>query len=100
MRVMKLLKTICLSCILALGIFSSMLSYAGNQLININTATAEQLATGLAGVGAKKAEAIVQLRESLGGFVDKEQLLLVKGIGETTLERNRENIVLQDRVES
>ena len=56
--------------------------------ININTASAKELCQ-LKGIGPKKAEAIIEFREKNGGFTSVEQLLLVKGIGERTLERIR-----------
>lgn len=62
--------------------------------VNINTANAEQLATGLHGVGLARAKAIIELREKLGGFTDIEQLLQVRGLGVRTLENNEERITL------
>lgn len=62
--------------------------------INVNTATASELQKALIGIGAKKAEAIVQYRESHGKFTAVEQLLEVQGIGKATLEKNRERIIL------
>ncbi|MDU5822203.1 MAG: helix-hairpin-helix domain-containing protein [Haemophilus parainfluenzae] len=47
----------------------------------------------LIGIGAKKAEAIVQYREKHGNFTVAEQLLEVQGIGKATLEKNRDRIV-------
>lgn len=64
------------------------------QAVNLNTASAEQLAMGLTGVGLKRAEAIIELRTKLGGFTDVNQLLQVKGIGPRMLELNRERIQL------
>ena len=46
----------------------------------------------LIGIGAKKAEAIVQYREKHGNFTAAEQLLEVQGIGKATLEKNRDRI--------
>lgn len=63
--------------------------------VNINQATAEQLAQNLNGIGIKKAQAIVQYREKIGSFHTKEQLLDVKGIGASTLEKNQANILLE-----
>lgn len=72
------------------------LSHADDTLpININTATAEQLAEALDGVGSVRAAAIVLLRDQMGGFTNVEQLLSVSGIGEATLERIRSSIVLE-----
>ncbi len=63
--------------------------------ININQANAQQLADNLKGVGLKKAQAIVQYRDKIGGFQNQNQLLNVKGIGAATLEKNEGNILLE-----
>lgn len=61
--------------------------------LNINTASASEIQKALIGIGAKKAEAIVQYREKHGNFTVAEQLLEVQGIGKATLEKNRDRIV-------
>jgi len=61
------------------------------SLININTADVAAL-TQLKGIGVKKAEAIVAWRAANGKFKTIEQLMDVKGIGEATLEANRDKI--------
>lgn len=66
-------------------------SFIGEKL-NINTATASDIQRSLVGIGAKKAEAIVEYREKHGKFTAIEQLLEVQGIGKATLEKNRERI--------
>ncbi|MBI2856368.1 MAG: ComEA family DNA-binding protein [Chloroflexi bacterium] len=53
--------------------------------VNINTASAEELQA-LHGIGEVKARAIVEYREANGPFLRVEDLLLVPGIGTTTLE--------------
>ena len=63
-------------------------------LINLNTATAEELSAALEGVGPAKAELIVQYRDQNGKFSSIEQLLEVKGIGMATLEKNKSRIQL------
>ncbi|MFC0323102.1 ComEA family DNA-binding protein [Gallibacterium melopsittaci] len=63
--------------------------------INLNTATAEQLQQGLVGIGAKKAQAIVEYREQHGPFVSLEQLTEVKGIGAATFEKNKDRITIE-----
>lgn len=63
-------------------------------LVNLNTATAEELSAALEGVGAAKAELIVQYRDQNGKFTSVEQLLEVKGIGVATLEKNKSRIQL------
>jgi len=62
--------------------------------VNVNTATAEQISSALKGIGLKKAQAIIEWRESNGGFAYIEQLLAVKGIGEKILSDNRSLIAL------
>ncbi len=69
--------------------------YKGIEItVNVNQATAQELADLLSGVGLKKAEAIVQYREENGNFKSAGDLVNVKGIGEALLERNRDRIKL------
>jgi competence protein ComEA len=49
--------------------------------VNLNTATAEQLAT-IPGVGPRMAERIIDYRQKNGGFKKLEDLMNVSGIGE------------------
>ncbi len=63
------------------------------EKVNINTATTAEIQKALIGIGAKKAEAIVQYREKHGAFTAAEQLLEVQGIGKATLEKNKDRIV-------
>ena len=62
--------------------------------VNINTADAPTLAAGLTGVGPSRAEDIVRYREAFGPFTTVEQLAEVKGVGPSTLEKNRARITL------
>lgn len=63
--------------------------------LDINSATAEQIASGLKGVGLKKAQAIVAFRDKQGSFKSLDDLLKVKGIGKKLLEINADNISLE-----
>jgi competence protein ComEA len=54
---------------------------AEKATLNLNAATAEQLAT-LPGIGPKVAERILEYRTKSGGFKKIEELMNVKGIGE------------------
>ncbi|GLI07570.1 hypothetical protein YDYSG_36000 [Paenibacillus tyrfis] len=63
--------------------------------INLNTATAKQLDE-LPGIGASRAQAIVELRKKLGGsFKSVDQLLEVKGIGEKMLQKIKPLVTLE-----
>ncbi|MDR8015701.1 ComEA family DNA-binding protein [Ectopseudomonas guguanensis] len=60
--------------------------------VNLNTADAATLQRELAGIGATKAQAIVAYREEHGDFASVDELLEVKGIGQATLEKNRDKL--------
>jgi competence protein ComEA len=64
--------------------------------VNVNTADAETIATELKGIGLTKAKAIVEYREKHGPFQSADDLSLVKGIGERTVEMNRTDIKVSD----
>jgi len=63
--------------------------------VDINTASAEQIAEAMVGVGESKAAAIVAFRKEHGAFKTVEDLVLVKGIGEKTVEKNRANVMVK-----
>ena len=54
--------------------------------VNLNTATVEQLIA-LPGIGPSRAQAIVELREKIGGFKKVDDLMRVKGIGRKTFRK-------------
>jgi competence protein ComEA len=62
-------------------------------LINLNTATSEQLQT-LPRIGPVAAQRIIEYRETYGPFSTIEELTKVKGIGEKTLEKIRHLVVV------
>ena len=85
---MKLLHTLFLTTIL---LFSSA-AFAGK--ININNASAEQIASTMIGIGESKAKAIVDYRSSHGKFKSVQDLENVDGIGSKTVEKNKDKITL------
>ncbi len=62
--------------------------------VNLNAADAETLRRDLFGIGAAKAKAkaIIAYRESNGSFTVVGELLEVKGIGKSLLEKNRDRL--------
>ncbi|MGC9423231.1 ComEA family DNA-binding protein [Vibrio sp.] len=62
--------------------------------VNINTASAEEMATLLQGIGLQKAQAIIEYREQNGAFTNKDDLIKVKGIGRATVNKNDKRILL------
>ncbi|WP_301287721.1 helix-hairpin-helix domain-containing protein [Bacillus sp. 3103sda1] len=61
--------------------------------IQINTATKEQLEK-ISGIGPRKAESIMKYREQHGPFQKVEDLLEVDGIGEKSLEKIKDEIIV------
>jgi competence protein ComEA len=62
-------------------------------VVNVNTATAEQLEL-LPGIGPARARAILEARRARGGFKSLEELEEVDGIGPAALERLRPHVTL------
>ena len=69
--------------------------WASDAQVDINQADAQLLADSLYGVGLKKAQAIVAWRDVNGDFESMDQLLEIKGIGESLLAKNKERIVFE-----
>ena len=61
------------------------------EMVNLNSATAEELAT-LPGIGSVLAGRIVGYREEHGAYASVEELRNVPGIGEAKLETIRERV--------
>ena len=68
---------------------------AAPAVVNLNTATATQIAT-LPGVGEKAAQRIIEYREKNGGFKKIEELMNVKGIGEKSFLKLKPRITVGD----
>lgn len=62
-----------------------------NGLVNINTATKEELMT-LNGIGGVKADSIITYRQENGGFGSIDELMQISGIGEKTFEKIKQFI--------
>lgn len=62
--------------------------------VSINTATADELAHALNGVGLKKAQAIVSYREEYGPFKTLDDLRQVPGMGGALVEKNLSHLML------
>lgn len=60
--------------------------------VDINRASAAELAERLQGIGDTKAAAIVAHREQFGPFASIEELVSVKGIGDALIARNRDRL--------
>ena len=63
--------------------------------VNINTADAETLSSELSGIGQSKAEAIIAYREKHGPYRKIEDLANVKGIGISTIDKNKSKLTLE-----
>jgi competence protein ComEA len=63
--------------------------------VNINTANAEQIAQALNGVGLSKAQAIVDYREAYGLFSQADEIVFVRGIGDSTYQKNKDDILVE-----
>lgn len=67
---------------------------ASETVVNINTATAEQLII-LPGVGVALADRIIKHRTEVGKFNTPSDLILVKGVGQKKLDKMLNMIVVK-----
>jgi competence protein ComEA len=81
--------------VLSLSMFSSGLALAMGS-VNINQASAQELANALSGVGMAKAQAIVDYREMHGPFESIQDLVKVSGIGLRIYEMNESKLRLAE----
>jgi competence protein ComEA len=70
-------------------------SIASAAPVNINSASAEQIAEALTGIGMSKAQAIVDYREAYGLFGSADEIVFVRGIGDSTYQNNKEDILVE-----
>ncbi|MEE3698128.1 helix-hairpin-helix domain-containing protein [Streptococcus uberis] len=64
-----------------------------DQKVNINKATIEDLRK-IPGIGEKRAQEILDARDSKGGFKSIDDLLTISGIGQKTLEKIKNDIII------
>ena len=82
--------------VVIVGLFSILNANAAEvQKININTASAEELAQ-LKGIGPSYAAKIVAYREKNGPFKMPEDLMQVSGIGQKTFDTNQTLIIVEE----
>ncbi len=65
-----------------------------NQLININLASPELMASALLGIGEVRAQAIVDYRNQEGPFRRTDELMKVPGIGPVTYQGLRDLVTV------
>lgn len=64
-----------------------------NKLININTASLEELTT-ITGIGESKAQNIIEYRETNGNFKTIEDIKNISGIGDALFEKIKDKITI------
>ena len=77
-----------LAILFSFGIFAA-------EPVDINSASAQDLADAIIGVGLKRAEAIVDYRSAHGPFTSIDELREVRGVGEKTIEKSRDNLTVK-----
>lgn len=84
------------------GLLAALLLLAAGRVvasdapININTASAAELAT-ISGIGPSKAQAIIDHRDKNGQFKTVDDLKLVRGIGDKMLEQLRPQVTVDGK---
>ena len=63
--------------------------------VNINKASASEIAEALNGIGESKAQAIVAYRQQHGQFKKASDIVQVKGIGQAIFEKNKSDILVK-----
>jgi competence protein ComEA len=63
--------------------------------VNVNEADAVSIANTLVGIGISRAQAIVDYRDQYGRFYSAQELTSVKGVGQSTVEKNLSRISIE-----
>ena len=89
---MKMIKVVLMAFIMLV----SVSAYAGAGQVDINKADVKTLSSQLNGVGERKAQAIIDYRNTNGAFKSIEELSRVKGISVRTIEKNRDRLIVSN----
>ena len=90
---MKTITTIAAAAALVVSSVTSSIGMAAP--VNINTASAAEIAEALKGIGLSKAQAIVDYRQAYGLFSAANEIVFVRGIGDATFENNKGDILVK-----
>ncbi len=93
MRYRRMFLVLCLIGALLLGSVPTVWAQEDASKININLASAEEIAQ-LKGIGPSYAERIIEYRETHGPFKSPADITNVKGIGTKTFEANKGRITV------
>ena len=85
---------LCLSSVAQANDLSGQLS-GDVMTVNVNEADAASIANTLVGVGISRAQAIVDYRDQYGRFYSAQELTSVKGVGQSTVEKNLSRISIE-----
>ncbi len=75
------------------GVSSATSVRQDNQIINLNTATEDQLDE-LPGIGETMAKRIIEFRQDKGSFTSVDQLKDIEGIGDKKFERLKDKVAI------
>ena len=92
-RIVAAALAIVMAGLLSTGVAFADAKPAPASKVNLNTATADQLAT-LPGVGSKLAARILEHRQKAGAFKSVQELMNVKGIGEKNFDKIQAHVTL------
>ena len=80
----------------SLLVLAGLMAFPVFAAVNINTATQSELEV-IKGLGPAKAKAIITYRETHGNFKHLDELDNVKGFGKASVEKLKEELVVQEK---
>ncbi len=81
--------------VLSFVLIFPFICYAG-AAVDINAADQETLMT-IKGIGEKRAAAIIAYRDQNGNFKSVDQLMEVRGVSESLVEKNRDSLTVKTK---